>query len=90
MKKITAEITKDMYYDEAHGGLIVGEDDWGSNDRCWLYLKKGTIMTGYLEDGEDVWEPEYSCEEAGDRYEGTATTLSPEWAEIVNAKENDT
>ena len=66
--------TKRLFYDEAYGGLIIGEDDWGSNDRCWLYLEKGAI--GYGEDIEDEFEfPDNGFQ---------VTTVDPDWCEVIS------
>jgi len=62
-----------LFYDEGEGGLVVGDVDWGSNDRCWLYLDKGAVGEGDNADEEFFFEATSIC-----------TTLDPKWYEVID------
>ena len=59
-----------LFYDEGEGCLVVGDADWGSNDRCWLYLDKGSIGVGEDEDDEFI-------------FDNHTTTLDPNWYDVI-------
>jgi len=61
-----------LFYDEGYEGLVVGKDDWGENDRCWLYLPKGTVGEGEDIDDEFLFE------------NNVCTTVDPDWVDIIS------
>ena len=66
-------ITKRIFYDESEGSLVIGEDDWGDNPSCSLYLEKGSEGEVFVDDGEEIIF-------SNDQHE---TTLQREWFEAV-------